>query len=33
MRRNWMIANYLVTAGLATVGWPYLLASITLQLI
>ena len=30
MRRNWMIANYLVAIGSATVAWLYLLAVITL---
>jgi hypothetical protein len=33
MRRNWMIANYLVAIGFATVAWLYLLASVTLLFI
>ena len=33
MRSKWMIANYLVSIGLATAGWLYLLVWITLLFI
>ena len=33
MRYNWMIANYLVATGFATVAWLYLLASIIMLFI